>query len=140
MNQICYFEIEVDDPERAIGFYSSVFGWRFEKRQNSSLDYWEVQCAPTASEEQPEQSLAGLLPFGGMLRRHVARPAAGSGANAHVTTILVEDWHTTAQKIIAAAGQEVVAKFPVIGRGWQGYFRDSEANLLGIFQIDPSAQ
>ncbi len=40
MNQICYFEIEVDDPERAIGFYSSVFGWRFEKRQNSSLDYW----------------------------------------------------------------------------------------------------
>ena len=137
MNQIGYFEIEVDNPERAINFYATVFGWRFEKRKSNSMDYWGIQCTPVDAEGQSQE---GLVSFGGMLRRSTVRPAEGSGANAYVTTILVEDQHTIAQKIVAAGGHEVMAKFPVVGRGWQGYYRDTEGNLLGIFQIDQSAQ
>ena len=31
MNSPAYFEIQADDPERAIGFYTAVFGWGFTK-------------------------------------------------------------------------------------------------------------
>ena len=31
MNSPAYFEIQADNPERAIGFYTAVFGWGFTK-------------------------------------------------------------------------------------------------------------
>lgn len=30
MNGHLYFEIQADDPQRAVGLYEGVFGWRFE--------------------------------------------------------------------------------------------------------------
>ena len=34
----------------------------------------------------------------------------------------------------------VVAKMPIPGIGWQAYGKDTEGNLFGIHQFDPSAR
>jgi hypothetical protein len=39
MNSPAYFEIQADDPERAIGFYTVVFGWGFTKVTGLPIDY-----------------------------------------------------------------------------------------------------
>jgi predicted enzyme related to lactoylglutathione lyase len=39
MNSPAYFEIQTDDPERAIGFYRAVFGWGFTKVTGLPIDY-----------------------------------------------------------------------------------------------------
>lgn len=31
MNRVVHFEIQVDNPERAMKFYASVFGWTFQE-------------------------------------------------------------------------------------------------------------
>jgi hypothetical protein len=37
-----YFEIQADDPARAIGFYSHVFGWDFTEQEGLPLKYWRI--------------------------------------------------------------------------------------------------
>jgi len=44
MNSPAYFEIQADDPERAIGFYTAVFGWGFTKVTGLPIDYWRIQA------------------------------------------------------------------------------------------------
>lgn len=31
MPRVVFFDVAADDPERAIGFYRDVFGWKIEK-------------------------------------------------------------------------------------------------------------
>ncbi len=36
-----HFEIPAEDPQRAIGFYSSVFGWEFDQ-WDGPMEYWII--------------------------------------------------------------------------------------------------
>ncbi len=36
-----HFEIPAENPERAMQFYSSVFGWKFNK-WDGPMDYWVI--------------------------------------------------------------------------------------------------
>src|ERR671926_288044 len=38
-----YFEIQADDPARAISFYSRVFGWKFEELKGLPVPYWRIE-------------------------------------------------------------------------------------------------
>ena len=40
-----HFEIPVDNPERAIAFYSAVFGWTFHKWEGA-MPYWLITTGP----------------------------------------------------------------------------------------------
>jgi predicted enzyme related to lactoylglutathione lyase len=44
------------------------------------------------------------------------------------------------QSVVYAGGRIVVAKSVVLGVGYHAYCADSEGNLFGIMQQDPSAQ
>ncbi len=35
-----YFEIQADDVNRAAGFYTRVFGWKFSEVEGLSIPYW----------------------------------------------------------------------------------------------------
>lgn len=39
--RVIHFEIAIDEPDRAVKFYSEVFGWKVEKW--GPVDYWLVQ-------------------------------------------------------------------------------------------------
>jgi predicted enzyme related to lactoylglutathione lyase len=52
----------------------------------------------------------------------------------------VKDFDATAQKIANLGGIVALPRFAVPGVCWQGYFLDTEGNVFGIFQADPSAK
>ena len=41
MPRVVHFDISVDDPERAIKFYTEVFGWKVQKWEGP-MDYWLI--------------------------------------------------------------------------------------------------
>ncbi len=43
-------------------------------------------------------------------------------------------------KIIEAGGEIVVPKRPIPGVGYQAHFKDTEGNIIGIMESDPSAK
>jgi uncharacterized protein len=118
-----YFEIEADDPGRAINFYSQVFGWRFSQDEGPE-PYWRIEAD---------------VSYGGLLPRTAIRPPTQCGANAFVCSIEVENFDATEQTIQRLGGLVKEPKFPVSGQSWQGYFIDTEGNTFGIFEVDERA-
>lgn len=52
----------------------------------------------------------------------------------------VEDFDVMQEKILANDGMVAIAKFPVTGKCWQGYFLDNDRNVFGMYQVDESAK
>ncbi|HSC48382.1 MAG TPA: VOC family protein [Gammaproteobacteria bacterium] len=127
MPRVIHFEIHADEPERAIRFYSSVFGWEFVKFPNAITDYWVVK---TGESDQP-----GI--DGGLLRRDIH--FEGVGITAFVCTIAVTDLDVYLMKVNTSGGQLAVARIPIAGIGWLAYCKDTEGNLFGLMQADAAA-
>ena len=49
MARVVHFEIPVDNPDRAVKFYTDVFGWKIEKWEGP-IDYWLIT---TGEENEP---------------------------------------------------------------------------------------
>ena len=130
MNRVVHFEIQAENPERAMKFYQSVFGWEF--KQWGEQEYWMVMTAPQDSKEP------GIN--GGLLPRPAKVPPQQSGTNAYVCTVQVADFDVIAKKIGAAGGIVAMPKYAFPGMAWQGYFVDTEGNTFGLHQTDPNAK
>ncbi len=125
MSMQIYFEIQADDPARAIRFYRELFDWKFEEVPGLPIPYWQIQ-----SEGAP----------GGLLARPAKTPPTECGTNAFVCSFEVKDFDEVTAKVTQMGGQVALPKFAVPGRCWQGYFIDTEMNTFGIFQPDSTAQ
>src|SRR5260370_6495981 len=90
-----HFEIPVDNPERAIGFYSNVFGWKFSKWEGPS-PYWLITTGP---KEEPGID-GGLLP-----RRDPAQPC--------VNTVTVANVDETLKTVEKNGGEVALPKMAV---------------------------
>lgn len=119
MNSPAFFEIQADDPERAVAFYKTVLGWSFTKVTGLPIDYWLIQTE-------------GIR--GGLLKRPATAPPPRSGTNAYVCSMQVEDFDPTAKVILKSGGQVALEKFAVPGTCWQGYFLVSRAIRLEYFR------
>ena len=131
-NRVVHFEIAVDDPARAIAFYEAVFGWKFQKWESDTMEYWMVMTAPQ------ESTAPGIN--GGLFRRQQPKAPEGSAANAFTCVIEVTDFDAVAQKIIDADGAVAVPKSALPGMAWTGYFMDTEGNNFGLYQEDSNAK
>lgn len=131
MNRVVHFEIQADNPERAMKFYKAVFGWEFPKWMEEP-PYWGVM---TASQDSKEPGING-----GLLKRPAKTPPHECGTNAYVCTIQVENFDKTAEIIGKAGGIAAMPKFALEGMAWQGYFIDTEGNTFGIYQPDKNAK
>ena len=127
MNRVVHFEIQADDPKRAIKFYTGVFGWKIE--QWGTQEYWMVM---TAEKDSKEPGING-----GILPRNAK--IDGRGVNAYVCTVLVDNVDETAKKIESAGGTLTMPKFAIPGMAWQAYYKDTEGNTFGIHQPDKNA-
>ncbi len=121
MPRVIHFEIPADDPARASAFYQDVFGWKFQ-RWDGPMEYWLVETGP---EGQP-----GIN--GGLARRQ-----APTGTTVNVLDVASVD--DTIVRVGKAGGQMVLPKSAVPGLGWVAYFSDTENNVFGVMQADPSA-
>jgi predicted enzyme related to lactoylglutathione lyase len=125
MNAPNYFEIQADDPGRAVTFYREIFGWTFSRAEGMPVEYWRIGTEG---------------PRGGLLKRPAQTPSPEQGTNAFVCSMEVASFDATAAKVLSAGGQIALPKFAVPGVCWQGYFIDTEKNTFGIFQTDPAAK
>ena len=131
MNRVVHFDIQADDPQRAMRFYGDVFGWTFQ-------DYSGVAGAPYWGVITGEEGVPGIN--GGMLPRPVGAPAPEQGTNAFVCTVDAEDFDAVASRILDAGGAVALPKYALPGLAWQGYFLDTEGNVFGVHQPDPEAR
>ncbi len=122
MYRVVHFEIAADDPARAVEFYSRVFGWKIEK-WGGPVDYWL-----TATGKENEPGINGAI-----ARRQDWM------ANV-VDTIEVPSVDDSLIKITGADGKVIAPKMAVPGVGYVAYFQDTEGNVMGLIQSDPSAQ
>lgn len=132
MNRVVHFEIQAENPERAIAFYRTVFGWTVQKWEGGAFEYWMVM---TADKDSKEPGING-----GLLPRPTKTPPQECGTNAYVCTVQVESFDETAKKILAAGGIVAMPKFALAGMAWQGYFLDTEGNTFGVHQPDLNAK
>jgi len=121
MNSVVYFEIPVDELERAEEFYSRAFGWTMRRMQE--LNYTTIM---TSSQEDELPSKLGTI-NGGMQKR-------GNGVVHPVVTIRVEDIDSSLRKIEELGGRIFISKSKVSDMGFSAYFQDSEGNVLGLWQ------
>ncbi len=117
-----HFEIHADDPERAIAFYTDVFGWTVNQWEDNQ--YWLVSTGPT---DQP-----GI--DGAILPRSGERPAAGSPVVGMVNTMQVDDLDAALAMAFDRGGVLALDKMVIPGVGTVAYVLDSEANVIGILQ------
>jgi predicted enzyme related to lactoylglutathione lyase len=125
VNSPAYFEIQADEPERAVRFYGQVFGWRFARVDGLPVPYWRIETD-------------GIR--GGLLKRPAPPPQPQSGTNAFVCSMEVQDFDAVAGRITESGGQIALPKFAVPHVCWQGYFIDLEGNTFGLFQPDEAAR
>ena len=130
-NRVVHFEIQAENPERAMKFYREVFGWEFP-RWMEDPPYWGIMTAPEGSKDP------GIN--GGLLRRPAKVPPQECGTNAYVCTVQVDNFDETARKIKDAGGLVAMPKFALTGMAWQGYFLDTEGNTFGVHQPDKNAK
>lgn len=129
MPRVIHFEIQADNPERAITFYSKMFSWKFEKFPGE-MPYWLIMTGP-----QEERGIDG-----GLLPRRGGAPTAGSAVNCYVCTVQVSNVDDNVNAAVANGGVNVVPKMAIPGVGWLAYCTDTEGNIFGMMQEDANAK
>ena len=118
MGSVVHFEINADDPERAIKFYQDVFGWDIQKYEDVQMEYWLINTG-----------LKGKNGIDGAIMRRSAPPGAGV-----INTIAVDNIEETIQKVVSAGGKKNsnIETIPNIGQFC--YCLDSEGNYFGLLE------
>jgi predicted enzyme related to lactoylglutathione lyase len=128
MDKVQHFEIPTDDIERSKTFYSEVFGWNTVK--DPTMNYVMVHTAKT-DEKGMIQEMGAIN--GGIIKRDKT-------FRGPVITISVGDIDKTLASIKEHGGKMVMGKMQIGDMGFSAYFKDSEGNLMGLFQDTKSAQ
>ena len=118
-SRVVHFEIPVDEPDRAGAFYRKVFGRTVAKW--GPIDYWTMTTG-----EAPGPGAEGAL---------TPRAEAPEGV---VVYIEVDDIDSALRGVEDAGGTVVTGRLPIPTMGWSARFRDTEGNLNGLFQLDPT--
>src|SRR2546426_801863 len=113
-----HFDLSADNPERAIKFYQSVFGWKFQK-WDGPMEYW---MATTGDEKEP-----GIN--SGLAKR-------GQPSMPNMNTIGVASLDQFSQKIAQSGGKVLQPKMAIPGIGWFASCQDTEGNMFGIIHLD----
>ncbi|HCG99860.1 MAG TPA: glyoxalase [Actinobacteria bacterium] len=121
MPRIVHFELPVDDPERAIRFYESVFGWKIDQWEGPQ-DYWLITTG-----EETEPGINGAL----------ARRSDGMQVTQNTVGVLSLD--DAVAKVVDNGGTVVLPKMPIPGIGYVAYCKDTEGNIFGMMESDESA-
>lgn len=122
MDKVVHFEIPTDDLTRAQRFYSKVFGWKM----NPMPEMGYVIVGTTESDENGMPKETGAI-NGGMLKRK-------DPVRVPVITIGVRNIDVALVQVEKNGGKIVSTKMPVGDMGFAAYFKDSEGNVIGLWQ------
>ncbi len=119
MPRVIHFEINATDAQRAVEFYTKVFGWTITKWEGP-FDYWLISTG-----EDGDPGIDGAI-------------MAGGGAPT-VNTIDVPSVDEFIEKVKAAGGRLVSPKNAIPGVGYHAYCEDAEGIPFGMMEADPAA-
>jgi predicted enzyme related to lactoylglutathione lyase len=123
MGGVVHFEIPADDQERARSFYSGAFGWKINSMPE--MNYNTVTTTPT-DEATGRPNEPGAI-NGGLMGRE------GELVNP-VITVDVADIDATLKTVAELGGSVVLPKSAIPDMGFFAYFKDTEGNVLGLWE------
>jgi uncharacterized protein len=123
MDKIVHFEIPTDDLDRAKAFYGSTFGWDLQTIED--LDYTIVTTTPIDEQTQLPTEPGGIN--GGMMKR-------SADTTTPVLTVGVDAVDDALKRVESAGGSVVQPRTEIPGMGAFAYFKDTEGNVLGLWE------
>jgi uncharacterized protein len=124
MDKVVHFEIPTDDLERAKTFYGSVFGWDLQTMED--MDSYTIAMTTPVDKKTQMPNEPGAI-NGGLMKRSTDTPAP-------VITVGVSSVEDALKQVEAAGGSVVTPRTPIPNMGAFGYFRDTEGNVLGVYE------
>jgi len=121
--RVVHFEIQADNVDRAKGFYQKAFGWDIS--QFPGMEYHMVGTAETDQKTQQPTKPGAIN--GGLTKRN-------NEVKTTVITIDVPDIEATLKNVEKLGGKIVRKKEPVADMGFTAYFKDTEGNIVGLWQ------
>jgi predicted enzyme related to lactoylglutathione lyase len=120
--RVVHFEIPYEDGDRAQQFYKSAFDWQLQGMPG--MGYVLVTTGPTGDAGPTEPGFIN----GGMLSRSDG-PAAGP-----LVVVDVDSIDEALRRIGELGGETVSGKQPVGDMGFAAYVKDTEGNVVGLWE------
>jgi uncharacterized protein len=127
MGKVVHFEIPADDFARAKEFYGSIFGWQLQDMDVGGMGEYVLAMTTPVDEKTQAPTEPGAI-NGGLMKRAVDMPAP-------VITIGVDGIDDALKKVDAGGGSTVQPRTEIPGMGAFAYFKDSEGNVMGLWEI-----
>lgn len=119
-NSIGWFEIYVDDMERARKFYETVLQVKLEKLPVPDIDMWNFPM------EMDGPGAAGAL---------VNMPGFPAGGNSVLIYFTCEDCAAEESRVAGAGGKIEKEKFSIGEYGFVSLVYDTEGNMFGLHSM-----
>lgn len=116
----CWFEIYVQNLNRAKAFYESVFQVTLERLNNPEVELWAFPM------EMDKWGAGGAL---------VKMEGVSSGGNSTIIYFACEDCAVESGRIIAAGGMIQREKWSIGEYGFIALAVDSEGNMIGLHSL-----
>lgn len=122
MDRVVHFEIPANDTDRASSFYKKVFGW--DIMPIPEMRYTILRTGPVDEDNMPTEP--GFI-SGGMMKRQEKMPNP-------IIMINVDSVNDALETVKAEGGSVVEEKIKVGDMGFVGYFKDTEDNVMGVWE------
>ena len=128
-NPVVHFEIPADDTARASEFYHKAFGW--EIMPFPEMKYTGLRSADIDEKNNNMPTELGRI-NGGMYERSADLPVPS-------ITVNVPSIDEAIERVKTAGGSVVREKVSVGGMGFIAYIKDTEGNVVGMWEDVPKA-
>lgn len=125
MDRVGHFEVPYDDVDRASKFYSDVFGWQIMPGPGGMPYHFAIT---TEVDEQMTPKEAGGI-NGGMYKRE-----DDGASKTPVIVIEVDSCEQRVMDVESAGGSTIAGPVPVGDMGIYAQVKDSEGNIIGLWQ------
>ena len=119
-NPVRWFEIYVEDMDRAKTFYESVFQRKLEKLNTPDIDIWAFPM-------EMEVGCSGAL---------VKMPGCTSGGSSVIVYFACEDCAVEAANIVKSGGKIHKEKMSIGEYGFIALGYDTEGNMIGLHSME----
>lgn len=119
-NPVGWFEIYVQDMNRAKNFYESVFATRLERLESPDIEMWAFPM------DRDGRGAAGSL---------VKYEGYPSGGNSTLVYFTCTDCAVEALRVTASGGTIFKDKFAIGQHGFIVLFTDTEGNMIGLHSM-----
>jgi uncharacterized protein len=126
MDKVVHFEIPVDDAARAKEFYRSSFDWNLTDNDMGDGNIYTTLITTPVDQQTQVPTEPGAI-NGGLMQRTPGTPAP-------VITIGVDAIDDALKKVEAGGGSVVQPRTEIPNMGAFAYFKDSEGNVLGLWE------